>query len=235
MSDARLGDRGITGTDLLLVAAAIVILLVVLLSAMFGALAIAGQFHKKITLGMVIGANLISVIAVLVPVQMLILRRKGLDWPSFGFRPVERRVIALSAFAACGLILCAAVLRLAFDVWDDRDMARIVAPAGFGIFSMVVMIGLTGVAMPFAEEVFFRGVLYRWLRSRLAPALAIPASAVIFAVSHLQYTPVLMAMVGALGCAFAYGYERTGSLWVPVVMHATNNSIGVALIYASIA
>jgi len=82
------------------------------------------------------------------------------------------------------------------------------------------------VGAPFFEEVFFRGFLFEGLsRSRIGAWGAIVATAVVWALVHLQYDPYEMFSVFVLGLIFGYARVRTGSLVTPMAMHALANTI----------
>ena len=96
-----------------------------------------------------------------------------------------------------------------------------------------LVLGLTVVLAcvvgPVAEEIFFRGVLFTALRKRSSRLVAMGISGSAFAAAHtnlIGFLPILL-----LGCLLADCYERTGSLWAPIVVHVFHNSllIGVAL------
>ncbi len=80
---------------------------------------------------------------------------------------------------------------------------------------------MAGVVAPVVEELMFRCALYRFLKNRIHPLLALTVSSLFFALMHLnllQFIPLfLLAML--LGRA----YERTGSLLVPICFHACFN------------
>jgi uncharacterized protein len=93
---------------------------------------------------------------------------------------------------------------------------------------------------PFAEELMFRGLVYRFLRDRTGIMHAVWLSSVLFALIHLPYWWLSGAKTGiALGLALLeicgigvllcglYQWKR--SLWTPVLYHAANNFISVAL------
>jgi uncharacterized protein len=81
-------------------------------------------------------------------------------------------------------------------------------------------IGLVG---PIFEELLFRGlILHGFLRHYRRPT-AVLASAVLFAVSHLNPIQVLPALV--LGVTYAWLRIRTRSLWPCLVAHSLNNSL----------
>lgn len=81
--------------------------------------------------------------------------------------------------------------------------------------------------VPVNEEMFFRGGLYRFLKSRLRPRLALAASSLLFGLAHsnlLEFLPLVL--VGAL---LVRTYERTGRLIAPIVFHASFNATNLAL------
>lgn len=83
-------------------------------------------------------------------------------------------------------------------------------------------IGAASIA-PVAEELFFRGILQNALvnltQSRGA---AIALAAVAFGVVHASQPDTIAALV-FLGMLLGYAYERTGSLTVPIAIHAAFN------------
>jgi membrane protease YdiL (CAAX protease family) len=82
-------------------------------------------------------------------------------------------------------------------------------------------------AAPVAEELFFRGLVYGWLRARLGRASATAVGAVLFAAAHQNLTLVLpLTLVGA---GLGWLYEESGSLWPPVLAHAAVNAASLTL------
>lgn len=80
------------------------------------------------------------------------------------------------------------------------------------------------VTAPLFEEAFFRGFLFAGLQhSWLSHHGAIVFSALLFAVIHLQYDWPEMIVVFLLGIMLGVARWRSGSLYVPILLHATNN------------
>jgi membrane protease YdiL (CAAX protease family) len=69
-----------------------------------------------------------------------------------------------------------------------------------------------------AEELFFRGALYSWLRRRLSVPLTIAATTAAFALEHAYY-PVLLPVVLCCGVALGWARHRTQTVAVTIVMH----------------
>jgi membrane protease YdiL (CAAX protease family) len=89
-------------------------------------------------------------------------------------------------------------------------------------------IAVVAVAMaPLFEEILFRGFLYTTLRKYLGPALAMLGSAAIFAALHPLFG---FYQILVLGLVFAYVYERTGNLFVPMVLHMIHNGLVIGLL-----
>lgn len=86
---------------------------------------------------------------------------------------------------------------------------------------------LTAVVLaPLFEEILFRGTLLPWLQqrftSRLGPRIgtgvALALSAVLFGLTHLE--PGGLPTLILLGACLGWAYLRSGSLWVPILIHA---------------
>lgn len=85
------------------------------------------------------------------------------------------------------------------------------------------------VAVPVAEEVLFRGVLYAWLRQCGWIGLAWFASALLFALVHMNLLAFLPLLAVAL--TLTWLYERTGNLHAPILAHAVFNAMNVAGVF----
>ena len=74
---------------------------------------------------------------------------------------------------------------------------------------------------PVAEEIIFRGCIYRFLKSKLPTRLAMFVSGVFFACVHAN----LMALVPliAVGYLLAHVYEKERNILVPICFHALFN------------
>jgi len=90
---------------------------------------------------------------------------------------------------------------------------------------------------PVAEELFFRGVLFRAVRDRRGFWAGAVASGLAFGLIHYIPGPavdalLLMTVMVFTGIGFAYIYERRGTIVAPIAAHMTFNVIGLTLIYA---
>lgn len=105
------------------------------------------------------------------------------------------------------------------------------------VIVLVVLLVLAGVLAPLNEELLFRGVLLRSLRSWMGPGLAIASQAVIFGLAHLTGTSGwgnvgLVLLLGALGGVLGWIAHLTGRLGSAIVAHSLFN-IGQLLLWWS--
>jgi membrane protease YdiL (CAAX protease family) len=90
----------------------------------------------------------------------------------------------------------------------------------------IVMFTLLAVVMaPLAEETFFRGFIYRGFAQSWGFLPGATISGAIFSLAHLQLTLFIPLFV--LGFGLAWAYNRTGSLWTNITIHAIFNGISV--------
>lgn len=100
-----------------------------------------------------------------------------------------------------------------------------------GGFFLILL--FAGILVPISEELFFRGLLHRWFSQRMKRWPAILLSSLIFAFGHFDSFGVAVSAYIA-GVVHAYTYEKTNSLWMPILLHITANSVGVILSYLMI-
>jgi uncharacterized protein len=94
------------------------------------------------------------------------------------------------------------------------------------IYSLLLMALLPAIG----EELLFRGVVQRlftdWVKNI---HLAVIITGIVFSAIHMQFYGFLPRM--ALGIFLGYLFVWTGSLWVPVIVHFTNNGAAVIFEY----
>jgi membrane protease YdiL (CAAX protease family) len=85
---------------------------------------------------------------------------------------------------------------------------------------------LFAVIPAFSEEFFFRGIIQTQLKKMFKdPHLAIWAAAFIFSSIHFQFAGFVPRIL--LGGVLGYVFYFTGSLWMPILGHFTNNAMMV--------
>ena len=87
---------------------------------------------------------------------------------------------------------------------------------------------MVSIFAPIFEEWLCRGMVLRGLlANKIRPAVAIPVSALFFAVIHLNPWQALPAFI--MGCLFGYVYYKTGSLKLTMLMHFANNTLALVV------
>ncbi|MDE6391000.1 MAG: CPBP family intramembrane metalloprotease, partial [Duncaniella sp.] len=90
--------------------------------------------------------------------------------------------------------------------------------------STIASILIVGVLAGLSEELYFRGALQRLLAtSPLGAHTAVWVTATLFSLMHMQFYGLVPRIL--LGALFGYLFLWTGSIWLPVIIHALNNSI----------
>jgi len=133
-----------------------------------------------------------------------------------GLRQGMKRGLLWSA--AFGTAAAGAGAALALAGHDPVAMIGVRLPSDTRQIAVFLMVA--AFIGPFAEEMFFRGVLYGFLR-RFGIAAALTGSSALFVAAHLPGGIALTHAVGALVFAGAYEYEK--NIWVPVVIHVLGN------------
>jgi uncharacterized protein len=158
----------------------------------------------------------------------------------FGLRPA--RFWPAVGWAALGMItfyVLVAVYSLIVQPDAEQSVAQDLG-ADQGTFGMIAAGFMVVCVAPVAEEFFFRGFFYRALRTRWAPLAAAAIDGLLFGVIHYDFTGadalLILPPLAFLGFIFCVVYERTGSIYPTIAMHALNNAIafGVTIEDASV-
>lgn len=113
------------------------------------------------------------------------------------------------------------------DLGEDAQRLAEATP-GWRIWVLAVCVaGIT----PFAEEMFFRGVVQARLATRVRPAIAVAIAATLFGLAHLQIAQLLPLV--ALGALFGLLALRSARLGPAIVAHATFNALTVLYLATS--
>ena len=148
--------------------------------------------------------------------------RKAPFWPSVGWAALGMLCFYVFAAAYTALVQPDAEQTVAQDLGADEGTFGLIA-AGF----MVVCVA------PVAEEIFFRGFFYRALRSRFSILVAALINGALFGVIHFDFSGsdalLILPPLAALGFMFCLVYEKTGTLYPVIALHAFNNALAFGI------
>lgn len=124
------------------------------------------------------------------------------------------------------------ILLSAWGHAPDLQEAIHVFLAADNLWTRIQFVFFAVVLAPIAEEALFRGLLLPLLVRRLGPGLGVALVAVGFAALHgdIGSFPGLAVLAVALSLAYA----RTGTILVPMAMHALFNAANLALLTAMV-
>ena len=85
------------------------------------------------------------------------------------------------------------------------------------------------IAAPVFEEVLFRGFMFEGLRrTRIGAWGTIAVTTLLWTLLHVgQYDQYFLVLIALIGILLGYARERTGSLYVPLAIHAVNNLLSI--------
>jgi membrane protease YdiL (CAAX protease family) len=137
------------------------------------------------------------------------------------FRPGEAAkwiAIGIGAYFAFSIVYA-----LVFGPPEQDDIAGDFGPIGIQILLIVLL-------APLSEEICFRGMLFAGLRNRLPMWAAALGTGAVFGILHFSTGISAVPALVVLGAIFAVVYEKTGSIWPPIIMHVGNNAVALAVI-----
>lgn len=161
-----------------------------------------------------------------------------------GFRKIKKPLLLVYAlviaFAALPLVLQVAHWLQGFDLGAGaRDAQERTEEIMEAILSTHSILGLLftllvlAVVPAVSEELFFRGVMMRFLHKRTQNiTFAILTSAGIFALFHSSQ-PYNIPSILAMGIILGYLYYFTGSIWVTIIVHFVHNGFQVILSFVA--
>jgi hypothetical protein len=143
-----------------------------------------------------------------------------------GFRRVRNRAQAVAGVIAVYVVFLTTAYVLAqifgnppdqelvTDIKRESDTAVL---AGFAVMTCFVA--------PVAEEIFFRGFMFRVFNAKLGPIWGTLLCAVIFGLVHAPNPVLGLIALGVLGAGLCVLYLRVQSIIPGMALHALNNSV----------
>jgi membrane protease YdiL (CAAX protease family) len=155
----------------------------------------------------------------LVLVGLGIVRFRRLSWGTdVGFNWPSPRAAALWIFV--------------FLLWSTCEELLAGGPTARGTWlgkydatQVAVRIVAVGLIYPIVEEFFFRGVFLGVLKGKFGTFIAVVVPAIIFGMIHTQYDWPIWII--ADGLIFGLCRVTTGSVYLPMLLHALGNSYAV--------
>jgi uncharacterized protein len=167
----------------------------------------------------------------LLGVAFLFTRPGALTEPAeLGLRRSLTSPYRAAALAYLTYIGCALVIALAIQP-EQEDVTEQLGYGESALADIAVGLLVIGVA-PLTEEIFFRGFMFAGLRRRVPFIVAAGVSAGVWGLFHYTGPDTwgVVLQLAAFGVILSWLYERTGSLWPPIAVHALNNALAFAIL-----
>jgi uncharacterized protein len=139
-------------------------------------------------------------------------------WPAVGWAALGLLVF----FVVSGVY--AALVQPDVEQTTVQDLGGDQGTVGLVVAGLMVI-----VVAPVVEEIFFRGFFYRALRTRLGILAAAAIDGLVFGIIHFQFDGaeglLILPPLMLLGFVYCLVYEKTGSLFPVIGLHAFNNAL----------
>lgn len=169
-------------------------------------------------------------VILLLGIYFIALRPKRLSWGEVGikrFLMKDWKIIVLySIVLLVGSVIIVVLTSFIGNSWENSKTESLQQNVTF--FTIFIAFVSAAVISPVYEEIFYRGFLYRWLRTRMGLIGGVLISTAIFTIVHIP-TYNVMPVNFFSGIIFALAYERTNSIWPSVMIHGITNGIMVLL------
>jgi membrane protease YdiL (CAAX protease family) len=162
----------------------------------------------------------LAVIAACVGLAALTLRPRP---EQFGLRAAPLRFAAgIAGIGTAAFYLFALVYGA---IVREDNPQKIVDDLGADKNTILLVLGAVTVIMvaPICEELFFRGIVFRVLRVKTGFWIAAGIDGVLFGLVH--GVNVVLPVLIFLGVVLCWVFERTGTLFATIAIHALNNTI----------
>jgi len=147
------------------------------------------------------------------------------DARTFGLRPFRASALGWTFLALVAYLVLTSIYTVLVDPPSEQLPSGLEDADTDLALALATGLLLIGIA-PVAEEVFFRGFLYQAFRNSFGVLPGAVLSGLIFGAIHLEFFKLVQLAV--LGVILALLFEKTRSLWPPIILHAVNNSLAFA-------
>lgn len=183
----------------------------------------------------VVGLFVSGAMGIIAFLAACLVRRRRLS--IFGIRRARPRYLWMGAGLGLAAYLLGMVAAMVYivatgDAQNVQTSYQSAARGGAGLLLLTLIAG--SIVTPIGEELLFRGVVANVLLARLGAWVAVPLSALLFALAH-GINPVFpVALV--VGVLAALLFTWSGSIWPGVILHGVNNAVAlvVPLVISSI-
>lgn len=194
---------------------------------------VAAAGRTPVSQGVMLILSTVALDAVLVGVVYVLVVRPGvITWRDMGLsRALLPTAWRAGPLAAVGLFVSVAAIEIVLKALGVQQTQveglQWLRELPLWLFLLVAL--TAAVLAPIAEEIYFRGYVFRAYYEQKGPLQAYIFASALFASVHLNLPAFLPIFAVAL--FLAYVYRRTGSILPGMLAHAVNNTIAFAVLY----
>jgi membrane protease YdiL (CAAX protease family) len=166
-------------------------------------------------------------------VSFIVIKYLSSHWLDFSYRKYNMTSLISVYTAALPLVICAALLnnlilkKIGITPLSNPAISIFLhlksKPLILLLFSQIVLFG------PLAEELFFRGFVYKFMRTKFSFIAASAWTSFFFAMLH--HTPQDMLPLFFISIALCYLYEKTQNILSPIIFHSIFNTFNFLLLF----
>ncbi|KON88133.1 CAAX protease [Sporosarcina globispora] len=173
------------------------------------------------------------IMAIIFTVSLYVIAIKPLklNWSEVGVRPFPKKYCSSILGWTVGVFVISIFIIILMDLLISVSTANSKTESlksHLDICTFLIGFISAAIISPLYEEIFYRGFLYRFIRSRYGITAGLLISSLIFMVVHIPtYNTLPVNLV--TGLVFAWTYEKTGSIWPGIIIHGTFNGLAIIL------
>src|SRR5690625_4112476 len=169
-------------------------------------------------------------ITLLLGIYFIALRPKKLPWSDVGLRKFAlkdwKSIFLYSIILLVGTVIIVLITSFLGNSIDNSKTDTF--QQDVTTFTFLITFISAAIISPIYEEIFYRGFIYRWLRTRVGLICAIHFSSSMFTAIHIPIYNTMHVNFFS-GIIFALTYEKTNSIWPVVIVHGSTYGIMVLL------
>lgn len=187
------------------------------------------SFLNELYSGTLIG--LIMSILFTLGVYFIGIKPKNLSWKEVGLQRFSKSywgsIIGWMVVLIISSILLSYIMEWLFDIGTNNSKTNSLQTR-LTTINIIIAFVSAAIISPIYEETFYRGFLYRWFRSKYGLLAGMLISSFIFMIVHIP-TFNSLPYTFLSGLVFAWTYEKTQSIYPPMIIHGTFNGLAVLL------
>ncbi|HKX73455.1 MAG TPA: CPBP family intramembrane glutamic endopeptidase [Candidatus Saccharimonadales bacterium] len=150
---------------------------------------------------------------------------KELGLNRFKLEFIYKAILAWSAY----FVITASVMYVMQQVMHVPDDPQNIGYSNPNALEMALAFLALVIVVPIAEELLFRGFIFKGIRSQYSFVVSALAVSVLFGVAHGQLNVGIDTF--CLSLVLCYLVEKTNSLWPGILVHALKNAVAFVLIF----